>query len=176
MYAKSDTLSRKKRTTKVGNISAYKSSEYIAWGNMIQRCLNPNSPEYVNYGGRGITVCNEWQGIGGFINFITDIGAKPQSKLTLERIDCNGNYEPKNVIWADTFRQSLNKRTRKDNNSGYRGVSWSKSLKKWTARIKHGYYMSLGYFDTPEEAAVIYDAAAIQAFGHLAKTNILGDF
>jgi hypothetical protein len=85
-------------------------TEYITWAGMKQRCFNPNSGNYPDYGGRGITVCARWLGENGFINFFQDVGKKPSPELTLDRIDVNGNYEPGNVRWADAITQANNKR------------------------------------------------------------------
>lgn len=78
-------------------------SEYHAWSSMKSRCLNPNVHNYKRYGARGITVCERW---ADFQNFYADMGPKPSSKHSLERLDTNGNYEPKNCVWADAFQQA----------------------------------------------------------------------
>ena len=85
-----------------------KTSEYKAWDSMIQRTNNPNHPAYKNYGGRGITVCAEWR--KSFISFFNYIGKKPLPKLSLDRINNEGNYEPGNVRWATMSEQQRNKR------------------------------------------------------------------
>jgi hypothetical protein len=61
-------------------------------------------------GGRGITVCAQWLGEDGFVNFFQDVGRKPSPELTLDRINVNGNYEPGNVRWADAVTQANNRR------------------------------------------------------------------
>lgn len=74
---------------------------------MKQRCENPNSPNFPQYGGRGISVCERWH---SFENFLADIGEKPSGDHTLDRIDPNGDYEPSNVRWATPKEQYENRR------------------------------------------------------------------
>jgi hypothetical protein len=73
---------------------------------MLERCRDKENP---SYGGRGITVCERWQGKHGFENFLADLGLRPKG-LSLERQDPNGNYDPGNCAWANKCHQELNKR------------------------------------------------------------------
>lgn len=84
----------------------YNTKEYLVWNSMKNRCLNPNSQFYKHYGGRGIVVCDEWL---KFENFYADMGDAPR-KYTLDRIDNDGNYEPKNCRWATQTEQLRNTR------------------------------------------------------------------
>lgn len=84
------------------------SREYQCWAGMIQRCTNPNTKTYAQYGGRGIEVCERWR--GSFILFLGDMGRKPTKQHSIERINNDGNYEPGNCRWADKSTQMRNRR------------------------------------------------------------------
>ncbi|WP_066307805.1 hypothetical protein [Bacillus sp. FJAT-29814] len=77
---------------------------------MKDRCNNPNASNYTNYGGRGITVCEQWNNdFMSFFNWANNNGYEEQ--LTIERMDVNGNYEPLNCKWIDMRAQSRNKQS-----------------------------------------------------------------
>ena len=80
------------------------------WHSMKQRCNDPNHPAYHNYGGRGITVCDEWQ--HSFENFWQDMGSTYQRGLELDRRDNNKGYSPENCRWVP---RKINVRNRRSN-------------------------------------------------------------
>lgn len=80
---------------------------FKSWESMKQRCTNKNSPDYHNYGGRGITVCQRW--INSFDNFLHDMGIRPKN-MTLDRINVNGSYDPSNCKWSTYSEQNKNQR------------------------------------------------------------------
>ncbi len=81
------------------------SKTYGVWKNMMQRCNNPNNPQYKNYGARGIRVCKRWR---SFEHFLTDMGEAPAG-LSIDRINNDLGYEPENCKWS-TLREQLNNR------------------------------------------------------------------
>lgn len=79
---------------------------YDTWSGIRKRCLTTTSQAYPRYGGRGITVCPEWD---DFLTFVADVGPRPSALHSLDRIDNDGNYEPGNVRWATAKEQADNR-------------------------------------------------------------------
>ena len=85
--------------------------EYKAWKNIKSRCYNSNVPNYHNYGGRGIKMCDSWR--NSFEIFLIDMGERPGFDYSIDRINNDGDYEPNNCRWATRITQQRN---RWDNN------------------------------------------------------------
>jgi hypothetical protein len=133
----------------------YKTSTYRVWDCIRERTGNPNTPDYCNYGGRGIMMFPPW--IHDFQLFYDYVSALPnygETGLTLDRTNNNGNYEPGNLRWTTRHIQGTNDRMQKNNTSGYEGVVWYK--RRWVAQLvfmgKNNY---LGRYKTKEQAVTV---------------------
>ena len=100
---------------------------------------------------------------------------KAPANMEVDHIDRNRlNNQRSNLRLATSSQNKCNRGARKDNTSGYKGVSWHKQRNKWTARIKAGdIYKSLGLFETKKDAAIAYNQAAIIYQGEFAFLNTL---
>ena len=135
---------------------------YETWNQMRQRCYNQKHKYYLYYGGRGISICEEWLDVKNFIKWVEATHPNIEG-YTLDRIDSEGNYEPENCRWADNFIQAVNKRMTKNNTSGFVGVSLEKNKLKWKAsiRFKHK-IIYIGTFKTIQEAVEARDNYIIE--------------
>jgi hypothetical protein len=109
-------------------------SEYNIWAGMKQRCYDKNISCYKNYGGRGITVCDEW--INSYETFLKDMGRKPTNKHSIDRKDVNANYSKDNCKWSTTKEQANNTRT----NVLIEYLGETKTIAQWAEIYKQKYY------------------------------------
>lgn len=94
---------------------------YTTWQNVLQRCYNPKKDRYEKYGGRGISVCDEWRyDFIAFNNWAKDNGYSDD--LSIDRVNVNGNYEPSNCRWTNRNIQQANRNIQSNNKTGYIGI------------------------------------------------------
>lgn len=134
--------------------------EYVVWNAMRKRCENPKNAKYADYGGRGILVCERWR---DFANFLADMGRRPSTRHSIERIDNDRGYEPENCAWVLRETQNRNQRQRADNSSGHTGVIWHKNSRKWEAFIGFkGQRVYIGQFADINDAVAARKAKAAE--------------
>lgn len=132
---------------------------YGVWGDMKKRTSDKNNKSFENYGGRGISVCDEWKDdFTSFYNWSINNGYK--KGIEIDRIDNDGNYEPSNCRWVDRIIQAQNKRVlMSTNTSGHKGVHWAKKEGSWIVKIRSaGVTKYLGSFKDINEASKTYNS------------------
>ena len=107
---------------------------YSVWASMRERCKNPNNTQFAYYGGKGVYVCSEWDSsYSTFEEWALNSGY--QEGLTIDRIDVNGNYCPKNCRWATVTEQANNKTT----NRLLGALGKTKSIAEWARELNMSY-------------------------------------
>lgn len=141
--------------------SRSKNPLYYAWSNMKSRCSDPNAKYYSEYGGRGITVCQEWiDSFESFQNWAHTSGYL--EGLTLDRSDNSKGYCPSNCQWTNRTEQQRNRRSQKGSSSKYVGVSFCNRSKQWIASVKiNGKSINLGSYSEEIDAAIARDSYII---------------
>ena len=153
----------KKRTKESNTKHGLKNTRlYSIWSKLKGRVLNPKYKNYNDYGGRGITICDEWRNdFLSFYNWAMENGYSDE--LSIDRIDNDENYCPENCRWTTQTIQARNQRIRKNNKSGYRGVCFKKDKNKYIAQINiNNKNIHLGHFLTPLEGAIAYNNYIIE--------------
>mgnify|MGYP003603384292 CR=1 FL=1 len=129
---------------------------YGVWSGMKERCTNPKSHGYPDYGGRGITTCPDWLQFEPFKNWAINNGYK--AGLEIDRTNNNKGYSPDNCKWVTRNINARNVRSTKGSSSRYVGVSFDKHRNKWAASVTVNCVKNLiGRFNTEIEAAYARD-------------------
>lgn len=143
----------------------FKRRSYNAWRAMKDRCSNPNHQYFHLYGGAGIKVCEDWL---SYENFLSDMG-EPSPGMQIDRIDSRLGYFKANCRWATPQQNAANR-------SGWgryktKGI-YQRPSGRWAAVMRvSGKTITIGTFDTKEEAALAFDKAILEWHGEFALTN-----
>lgn len=164
-YNRDTTIKRNIKMSKYGKYS--KNKHFSRWKGMNERCYYPKHKDYHSYGGRGITVCEEWrEHPKEFIEWVEN-ESNYKKGLSLDRINNDGNYEPSNCNFSTAVEQALNRNIMSSNTSGYSGVT-KHTNNRWRARINvNKKRISLGVYATKEEAINARKEAETKYFGKI---------
>lgn len=113
---------------------------YSRWLSMVQRTRNKNCNNYSNYGGRGISIQDDLDNFVSYVTYVTSLEGYDEallSELQLDRKDNNKDYAKGNLRWASRHTQIANQRPNSRGRNKYTGVCWSKTHKRWVARVNY---------------------------------------
>jgi hypothetical protein len=130
---------------------------YSVWEHIRSRCNYEKNNRYHRYGGRGISICKEWEDSETFVKWALESGWKPG--LQIDRIDNDGDYCPENCRFVTPGENTYNKTIPYSNNrTGYSGVHYRRHMNRYQARITFKWKtIAIGHFDSIEEAAIARD-------------------
>ena len=150
-----------------------KDKSYVRWGNMKRRCYDTSHASYARYGGRGITVCEEW--VEDFATYVKYINSLPNANVdsyTIDRIKNDEGYKPNNLRWASPETQAANKSIYVPTKSGIKGVVKSSKTKNFEVFVTHdGIKHYLGSVRDKEEGLAIRQKYIIE--NNLPHTRVL---
>ena len=127
---------------------------YNKWYDIKRRCYDKRREDYSYYGGRGITMCDEWRNdVKAFYDYVIKLSHYDELGMTLDRINNDGNYEPGNLRWTTRRVQTINRGKQKSNTSGFVGVGYHKLTKRWIVYITVNYKQTyIGLYDNVKKA------------------------
>lgn len=144
---KKEYLSKKMRTHGL----SHKIPEYDVWIGIRNRCNNKNEPQYKDYGGRGIKVCERW--MKSFPDFLQDMGNRPSKNHSIDRIDVNGDYSPENCRWATWLEQGSNRR----DNVFYTIYGATKTQAEWAREFNVSHASIISHLKRGKSLEFIHD-------------------
>jgi hypothetical protein len=150
-----------------GEIAKSNMEEYRIWKAIISRCTDEKHAKFSDYGGRGITISNEWM---DFFTFFRDMGIRPTG-LEIDRIDNDKGYNKENCAWTSRIVNLFNQRPRKRKTDLPRGVRTTRQGKFMAVISVGGNSVSAGTFKTIDEAKEAYKVISKEWFGREFKEN-----